>query len=343
MDLVLARIGRPMGVKVNRSKGVHLLTRPVGGVAPDGSVKVTDTVFARARSGHHVIVSPWQGMSFIGPTDTAVDDTPDTVRADASDVQLLLDTVNDTIGPGHDKVTEDDIEATTVGIRPLIVDEAKDSYTTSRRHELYDHAPSGVRNLWSIGGGKWTTGRALGDETVRTLLRSPALAGAGDATIRFAQDGGSRRVRVGRRPAAVLRRDRRRRPTRLDRRRDLAAPGAPVRHRVRRGPRPRRARPAARCTAVVTGPQGPRTARHRRPGRVRGDPRGRPDAVRRDRPPTGARHARQRDARRGRARGRDRRRATRLVGRDDDGGEPSSPSSLPRAPPSSPGGGARVV
>jgi glycerol-3-phosphate dehydrogenase len=176
MDLVLQRLGRPMGVKVNRSKGVHLLTRPVGGVDSNGAAKVTDTVFARARSGHHVIVSPWEGMSFIGPTDTAVDDTPDGVRADHSDVQLLLETVNATIATGHDKVTEDDIEATTVGIRPLIVDQTKDSYTTSRRHELYDHAPSGVANLWSIGGGKWTTGRALGDETVRTLLRSPALA-----------------------------------------------------------------------------------------------------------------------------------------------------------------------
>lgn len=183
MDLVLARLGRPMGVKVNRSKGVHLLTRPVGGVRPDGSVRVTDTVFARARNGHHVIVSPWEGMSFIGPTDTAVDDTPDTVRADANDVQLLLDTVNATMSDATDKLTEDDIEATTVGIRPLIVDESKDSYTTSRRHELYDHAPSGVHNLWSIGGGKWTTGRALGDETVRTLLRSPALDGV--ATHRF--------------------------------------------------------------------------------------------------------------------------------------------------------------
>ncbi|MCU1361767.1 MAG: glpD [Ilumatobacteraceae bacterium] len=178
MDLVLARLGRPMGVKVNRSKGVHLLTKPIGGVGPDGSPLVTDTVFARARSGHHVIVSPWEGMSFIGPTDTAVDDTPDTVRTDSADVQLLLDTVNATIAAGHDKVTEDDIQATTVGIRPLIVDESKDSYTTSRRHELYDHAPSGVRNLWSIGGGKWTTGRALGDETVHTLLRSDALQGA---------------------------------------------------------------------------------------------------------------------------------------------------------------------
>jgi glycerol-3-phosphate dehydrogenase len=178
MDLVLARLGRPMGVRVNRSKGVHLLTRPVGGVGADGRVNVTDTVFARARSGHHVIVSPWQGMSFIGPTDTAVDDTPDTVRVDSTDVQLVLDTVNATIAAGHQKLTPDDIEATTVGIRPLIVDESKDSYTTSRRHELYDHAPSGVHNLWSIGGGKWTTGRALGDETVHTLLRSPALCGA---------------------------------------------------------------------------------------------------------------------------------------------------------------------
>jgi glycerol-3-phosphate dehydrogenase len=178
MDLVLERLGRPMGVTVNRSKGVHLLTTPVGGAG-----QVTDTVFARARSGRHVIVSPWQGYSFIGPTDTPVDDTPDTVRADHDDVELILQTVNDTISGGHRKLTVDDIEATTVGVRPLISQGGKDSYTTSRRHELYDHAPSGVRNLWSIGGGKWTTGRALGHETVVALLGSAALRGV--ATRRF--------------------------------------------------------------------------------------------------------------------------------------------------------------
>ncbi|MFZ4811658.1 MAG: FAD-dependent oxidoreductase [Ilumatobacteraceae bacterium] len=170
MDLVLQPIGRSLGVKVNRSKGVHLLTTPVAGQA-----HVKDTVFARGRSGRHVIVSPWQGHSFIGPTDTAVDDSPDSVRADHDDVQLILDTVNETIGHGFPKLTDDDVEGTTVGIRPLIVDAGKDSYTTSRRHELYDHAPSGVRHLWSIGGGKWTTGRALGEETVEALLKSEAL------------------------------------------------------------------------------------------------------------------------------------------------------------------------
>ncbi|MFM2070710.1 MAG: glycerol-3-phosphate dehydrogenase [Actinomycetota bacterium] len=171
MDLVLRRLHKPLGVKVNRSKGVHLLTSPVGGAA------VADTVFARARSGNHVIVSPWQGHSFIGPTDTAVDVGPDMARADHADVELILRTVNDTISNGFPKLTEDDIEATTVGIRPLIVDESKDSYTTSRRHELYDHAPAGVRHLWSIGGGKWTTGRALGEEAARALIKSEALDG----------------------------------------------------------------------------------------------------------------------------------------------------------------------
>lgn len=178
MDLVLRGAGRPLGVRVNRSKGVHLLTRPVAGVAG-----VTDTVFARGRSGRHVIVSPWQGYSFIGPTDTAIDDSPDSVRADRDDVELILSTVNETIATGFPKLTEDDIEATTVGVRPLIVDESKDSYTTSRRHELYDHAPAGIANLFSIGGGKWTTGRALGEETIRAIVRTPALAGV--ATVPF--------------------------------------------------------------------------------------------------------------------------------------------------------------
>ncbi|MGD9703850.1 MAG: FAD-dependent oxidoreductase [Acidimicrobiia bacterium] len=168
MDVVLRELGRPVGVSVRRSKGVHLLTRPLGG---------DDTVFARARSGRHVIVSPWQGYSFIGPTDTAIEAEPDDVRAEHGDVRQLLDTVNSTLAPGVAPLAEDDVEAITVGIRPLVVEEGVDSYHTSRRHELFDHAQTGVAHLWSIGGGKWTTGRATGEETVETLLRSASLRG----------------------------------------------------------------------------------------------------------------------------------------------------------------------
>ena len=312
MDLVLARLGRSMGVKVNRSKGIHLLTTPVGGLDAQGAPAVTDTVFARARNGHHVIVSPWQGMSFIGPTDTAVDDTPDTVRADATDVDLVLDTVNDTIAAGLPRLTHDDIQATTVGIRPLIVDESKDSYTTSRRHELYDHAPSGVRNLWSIGGGKWTTGRALGDETVRTLLRSAALDGVAVVDFdsrppwpRTARSGGPTTRSRTSMPSSG-----RDRPDGVD--------DATMVHLARLY-----GTEYLDVIDLVVGRPAPRPStveragapRHRRSGRVRGHPRGRLHVVRRARSPPRPGHARQGVARRGRAGGSRGGRATRVVRR----------------------------
>ena len=171
MDVVLDSLGVPMGVRVNRSRGVHLLARPLGGAGV-----VTDAVFARAPSGRHVIVSPWMGRSFIGPTDTADERHPDDVHALDVDVAELIDTVNATVGPPQERLGIHDVEAVTVGIRPLIVQEGRDSYHTSRRHELYDHAPSGMSGLWSIGGGKWTTARSLGEEVLDALLASPQLA-----------------------------------------------------------------------------------------------------------------------------------------------------------------------
>jgi glycerol-3-phosphate dehydrogenase len=170
MDVVLERLGVPMGVRVNRSRGVHLLTRPLGGRGV-----VRDAVFARAPNGRHVIVSPWMDRSFIGPTDTPDPAHPDEVHALGVDVDELLDTVNSTVGPHQERLSRDDVDAVTVGIRPLIVQEGRDSYHTSRRHELYDHAASGVHGLWSIGGGKWTTARSLGEEVLDALVRSPML------------------------------------------------------------------------------------------------------------------------------------------------------------------------
>lgn len=171
MDIVLERLGRPLGVRVLRSRGVHVLTRPLGGAGV-----VNDAVFARARSGRHVIVSPWMGRSFIGPTDTEDPRAPDDVRAGHEDVSEILDTVNSTLAPGVSPLVETDVEAVTVGIRPLVAPEDSTStYGASRRHELYDHSASGVSGLWSVGGGKWTTARALAEEVVGTLVADPRL------------------------------------------------------------------------------------------------------------------------------------------------------------------------
>jgi glycerol-3-phosphate dehydrogenase len=171
MDVVLRRLGRSLGVEVQRSKGVHVMTPPLGGGA------VRDAVLARAPNGHHVIVSPWMGFSFIGPTDTPVDEEPDDVRAVAEDVDLILDTVNACADPAAGRLTPDDVVDTAVGIRPLIVEPGRSTYETSRRHVLHDHRAHGVHGLWSIGGGKWTTARALGEDVVSALLADRRFAG----------------------------------------------------------------------------------------------------------------------------------------------------------------------
>jgi glycerol-3-phosphate dehydrogenase len=172
IEAVLGPIGRRLGVGVDRSKGVHVLTRPLGG----GEVK--DAVFARARSGRHVIVSPWMGKSFIGPTDTPMQ-TDDPVTCDPEDVEQILETVNSTMSPAERALTFDDVELTTVGVRPLIkVDDetdavrSADTYSASRRHELYHHLERGVANLWTIAGGKWTTARATAEDAEPFLVEA---------------------------------------------------------------------------------------------------------------------------------------------------------------------------
>lgn len=169
MGAVLARLpGRPIGPTVSPSKGVHLLTRP-----DPGAPIVTDAVMARARNGRHVVVSPWMGRSLIGPTDTPVAQAPDNVAADGDDVEMLLDIVNSCRASGA-HLTRDDVDDVTVGIRPLVTEGGADTYTASRRHRLYDHAADGVRGLWSIAGGKWTTGRAIAEDMVDRLTSTGA-------------------------------------------------------------------------------------------------------------------------------------------------------------------------
>jgi len=201
IDSVLATLGRDAGVGVDRSKGVHVLTRPLGGGA------VRDAVFARAKSGRHVIVSPWMGKSFIGPTDTPMDG--EEIRADRDDVRSILDTVNSTMGRSERPLTEDDVELTTVGVRPLIkVPGSEGTYTASRRHELYHHVKQGIENVWTIGGGKWTTARATAEEMVDELFRhelkrlrevkTNSRRGAAFGTFAWARDAGPYLADAGR-------------------------------------------------------------------------------------------------------------------------------------------------
>lgn len=165
VDLVLRGLGRLNHVRVRRAKGIHLLTDPLA---------LSTGLFARARSGRHLAISPWQGLSLLGPTDTAYEGHPDELRPLSADVDELIATANELL---REPLDESSIRAVLVGARPLVDLDAQSTVRASRRSEIFDHRPDGVGSLYSVAGGKWTTSRHLGEQVFETLSHDGALAG----------------------------------------------------------------------------------------------------------------------------------------------------------------------
>ncbi len=154
--------GRNPGVKLLRSKGIHIVTRAL-----------TDRHALFISGDHeHLFVMPWRGHSLIGTTDTVYTGSLDEVYATQDDIDKLIGTVN--VGLPHTNLKMEDVLHAYAGIRPLIGDSeasGDDSYTASRKSEIMDHADSGMPGLISALGGKWTTSRALAKKVVNLACR----------------------------------------------------------------------------------------------------------------------------------------------------------------------------
>lgn len=167
MDLVLGLFEEKPRQKLQRSKGSHLLTKPILG---------NHSVLFRTRSGRHFFVVPWEGHSLIGPTDRPFEDHPDKLRPTQTDIQELMKDVNETV-PGA-PLKNEDILHVPIGIRPLIAAGDADqggTYKASRKYEIYDHSDESIDGLVSVAGGKWTTSRQLGEDVILGALKKPEL------------------------------------------------------------------------------------------------------------------------------------------------------------------------
>jgi len=156
-DLLLAGLDGPPAHKLIRSKGIHVITRPL----------TTGHALAIAGKGGHFFVLPWRGRSLIGTTDAAYHGAPDDFRVTEADIAGLLATVNAHLPAA--RLTREDVIHFYGGMRPL-VDDGGSTYNTSRRAEVCDHGElGGPQGLISAIGGKWTTSRHLAEQ-VLTLV-----------------------------------------------------------------------------------------------------------------------------------------------------------------------------
>jgi glycerol-3-phosphate dehydrogenase len=163
-DLLVAEwLEGPCVARLVRSKGIHLVTRPVGGPR---AITVT------GEHGH-LFILPWRGLSLIGTTDTRFEGRPEECRVTEEDIRALLAVVNAAYPAAG--LARADVRHAFAGLRPIVDRESRvegqrtatGTYRASRAAEIVDHgAHGGPDGLLTVIGGKWTTARALAERVV---------------------------------------------------------------------------------------------------------------------------------------------------------------------------------
>lgn len=139
------------------TKGIHL-------VVDRTQVPVPDTVVM--TEGKRILFAiPWGERTILGTTDTDYDGPPEEVRASEADVRYVLGVTNRFFPRA--KLTERDVIAFWAGLRPLIADPHGKPSDISRSHQIRSPEPG----WWDVAGGKLTTYRLMGEQTVDRIVK----------------------------------------------------------------------------------------------------------------------------------------------------------------------------
>jgi len=143
--------------RLRPTKGVHI-------VLSKADFPLNHAVFLRSPTDNRVVwpIPALDGdLVYVGTTDTDYHGPLDHVVATEADVDYLLAVANQTI-PGRN-LGRQHVISTWAGLRPLIAPaDARDASAVSREHEIFT-SPQG---LLTIGGGKLTTARVMGQQVV---------------------------------------------------------------------------------------------------------------------------------------------------------------------------------
>ncbi|MCP2165440.1 glycerol-3-phosphate dehydrogenase [Goodfellowiella coeruleoviolacea] len=137
--------------RVRASKGVHIV------VPRDRIVAETGLILRTEKSVLFVI--PWRNHWIVGTTDTDWNLDLAHPAATRSDIDYLLEHVNQVLAT---PLTHDDIEGVYAGLRPLLAGESEETSKLSREHAVARVAPG----LVAIAGGKYTTYRVMAADAV---------------------------------------------------------------------------------------------------------------------------------------------------------------------------------
>lgn len=143
--------------RMRPSKGVHILF-PLDGFPNSDALLVPKT-----EDGRVIFAVPWNGRLMVGTTDTGY--TPgEEMVVTQEEIEYLLRQLNPYL---HKPLAVDQVVSGFAGIRPLVASkDVVDTKKLIRDDEVEFDSDSG---LVSILGGKWTTHRLMGEETINKV------------------------------------------------------------------------------------------------------------------------------------------------------------------------------
>ena len=112
---------------------------------------------------------PWHDKVVIGTTDTPVEGPSNEPRPKREELEFLL---NHTALYLKDAPEPDDVRSAFTGLRPLVQESgSSDTREISRDHAIFTDSSG----LITITGGKWTTYRKMGEDTIEEVIRTAGL------------------------------------------------------------------------------------------------------------------------------------------------------------------------
>lgn len=157
--LNMASNNKNLSHKVKRSEGIHIITKKISG---------DNIVSLQKKCGGHMMIMPWRNHSLIGTTDKEYEGDPDDYAVSKESLMEVIQAVNDNF---EKKISYSDIKHAYGGLRPLVDDQTKGSYRSSRKYEVYDNALEGIQGIITIEGGKYTTSRGLASEVINLVSK----------------------------------------------------------------------------------------------------------------------------------------------------------------------------
>ncbi|XP_068101859.1 glycerol-3-phosphate dehydrogenase, mitochondrial isoform X2 [Hyperolius riggenbachi] len=161
------------------SAGVHIVMP--GYYSPD-NMGLLDPA---TSDGRVIFFLPWEKMTIAGTTDTPTEVTHHPIPTE-EDINFILTEVRNYLSTDVE-VRRGDVLAAWSGIRPLVTNpHSTDTQSISRNH-VVDVSESG---LVTIAGGKWTTYRAMAEDTLDAVVKAHNLKAGPCKTVGLFLEGG---------------------------------------------------------------------------------------------------------------------------------------------------------